>query len=84
MPPVPVPVERFRAAVAVVVDFLCFRPPEPLPPRGPLPPLAAFDGERLPEPTLVDEADGRGWKNRPVISKVHSRFTKLKKITIFY
>jgi hypothetical protein len=59
---VPVPVVRFLAAVAVAVDLRFFNPPEPLPPwRGPLPPaLPALEGDRLPEPTDVDDDDGRG------------------------
>lgn len=54
MPPEPVPVVRFRAAVVVVVVFLCFRLLEP-------PALArgadvGFVGDRLPLPTDVELA----------------------------
>lgn len=57
MPPDPVPVVRFRAAVAVVV-FRCFKLLPPALLRG----AANLLGDRVPLPTVVELA-GAGCKN---------------------
>lgn len=54
MPPDPVPVVRFRAAVAVVVVLRCFRLLEP--PADARGADVGFDGDRLPLPTDVELA----------------------------
>lgn len=72
MPPDPVPVVRFRAAVVVVVVLRCFRLLEP-------PALArgaddGFVGERLPLPTDVELA-GAGILDVVVVGSPTGRFT---------
>lgn len=59
MPPEPVPVVRFRAAVAVVVVLRCFRPPallEPAPAPAPARGADSLLGDRVPAPTDVELA----------------------------
>lgn len=61
MPPDPVPVERLRAAVLVVV-FRCFKLLPPAPERG----AANLLGERVPLPTEVELAGAGCWSYRNV------------------
>lgn len=66
MPPDPVPVVRFRAAVAVVVVLRCFRPPALLEAPAPAPARGADSllGDRVPPAPTDVELAGAGWMVR--------------------